>query len=176
MFAVESIKILTRFSSLIWVWASSQSWWWTGKPGVLQSMESQRVGHDWATELNWTEAGIFTSLNLTFFFCKGTIYTLQNAHLLDVQFTEFGQSFTNITDIYTCIHHLNQNIEHFHYPWKFLPGPYINQSIYFPISMTTVESPPILKPHRMESCRSSGFFWSKQRFWNTSMILWCCEH
>ena len=39
-----------------WVWASSGSWWWTGKPGVLQSMGSQRVGHDWATELNWTEA------------------------------------------------------------------------------------------------------------------------
>ena len=38
-----------------WVWASSRSWWWTRKPGMLQSMESQRVGHDWATELNWTE-------------------------------------------------------------------------------------------------------------------------
>ena len=37
-----------------WVWASSRSWWWTGKPGVLQSMGSQRVGHDWTTELNWT--------------------------------------------------------------------------------------------------------------------------
>ena len=33
---------------------SSGSWWWTGRPGVLQSMGSQRVGHDWATELNWT--------------------------------------------------------------------------------------------------------------------------
>ena len=31
-----------------------QSWWWTGKPGMLQSMGSQRVGHDWATELYWT--------------------------------------------------------------------------------------------------------------------------
>ena len=31
----------------------SGSWWWTGKPGVLHSMGSQRVGHDWATELNW---------------------------------------------------------------------------------------------------------------------------
>ena len=38
-----------------WVWASSESWWWTGKPGVPQFMESQRVGHDWETELNWTE-------------------------------------------------------------------------------------------------------------------------
>ena len=36
-----------------WVWASSGSWRWTGKPGVLQSMGSQRVRHDWATELNW---------------------------------------------------------------------------------------------------------------------------
>ena len=38
-----------------WVWVSSRSWWWTGKPGVLQSMRSQRVGQDWATELNWTD-------------------------------------------------------------------------------------------------------------------------
>ena len=37
-----------------WVWASSGSWWWTGRPGMLQSMGFQRVGHDWATELNWT--------------------------------------------------------------------------------------------------------------------------
>ena len=36
-----------------WVWESCWSWWWTGKPGVLQSM-GHRVGHDWATELNWT--------------------------------------------------------------------------------------------------------------------------
>ena len=36
-----------------WIWASSGSWWWTGKPGVLQSMGSQRVGHDCVTELNW---------------------------------------------------------------------------------------------------------------------------
>ena len=34
-----------------WVWVSSGSWWWTGKPGVPQSMGSQRVGHDWVTEL-----------------------------------------------------------------------------------------------------------------------------
>ena len=41
-----------------WVWASSRNWWWTGKPGMLQSMGSQRVGHDWATELNWTDVNI----------------------------------------------------------------------------------------------------------------------
>ena len=35
-----------------WVWVNSVSWWWTGRPGVLQFMGSQRVGRDWATELN----------------------------------------------------------------------------------------------------------------------------
>ena len=37
-----------------WVWVNSRRWWWTGRPGVLRFMGSQRVGHDWATELNWT--------------------------------------------------------------------------------------------------------------------------
>ena len=36
-----------------WVWVSSRSWWWTGKPDVLQSMASQSVTHDWGAELNW---------------------------------------------------------------------------------------------------------------------------
>ena len=41
-----------------WVWVNSGSWWWTGRPGMLRFMGSQRVGHDWATELNcafWTQ-------------------------------------------------------------------------------------------------------------------------
>ena len=36
-----------------WVWVNSGSWWWTGRPGLWQFMGSQRVGQDWATELNW---------------------------------------------------------------------------------------------------------------------------
>ena len=47
------IASLTRWT---WVWADSRSWWWTGRPGVLQFMGLQRVRHDWATELNWTES------------------------------------------------------------------------------------------------------------------------
>ena len=43
------IASLTRGT---WVWVNSGSWWWTGRPGVLRFMGSQRVGHDWATELN----------------------------------------------------------------------------------------------------------------------------
>ena len=41
-----------------WVWVNSGSWWWTGRPGVLQSMGSQRVGHDWATEQQVEKAGV----------------------------------------------------------------------------------------------------------------------
>ena len=44
-----------------WVWVNSGSWWWTGRPGVLQFMGSQRVGHDWATELSWTESKLWAS-------------------------------------------------------------------------------------------------------------------
>ena len=52
-----------------WVWASSRSWWWTGSPGVLQSMGSQTVRHDWATELNWNYE-IMLLLTSLFLFLK----------------------------------------------------------------------------------------------------------
>ena len=46
------VSSLTQWT---WVWASSRSWWWSGKPAMLQSLGSQRIGYDWATELtkNW---------------------------------------------------------------------------------------------------------------------------
>jgi len=47
-----------------WVWVNSGSWWWTGRPGVLQPMESRRIGHDWATELNWTKQWWFKDVGL----------------------------------------------------------------------------------------------------------------
>ena len=43
---------LTRWT---WVWVNSRSWWWTGRPVVLQFMGSQRVRHDWATDLIWSD-------------------------------------------------------------------------------------------------------------------------
>ena len=49
-----------------WVWASSGSWWWTGKPGMLQWTGLQRFGHDWVTELNWKS--YLNSKNLKKFF------------------------------------------------------------------------------------------------------------
>ena len=48
-----------------WVWVNSRSLWWTGRPGVVRFMGSQRVGHDWATELNWTEPKLAGSARST---------------------------------------------------------------------------------------------------------------
>ena len=53
------VALLTRWTL---VWVNSRSWWWTGRPGMLWFMGSQRVGHDWASELNWTST-------LDFIFC-----------------------------------------------------------------------------------------------------------
>ena len=56
----------------IWVWVNSGSWWWTGRPDVLRFMGSQRVGHDWVTELEmeWITLGIFIARSLSvIFFC-----------------------------------------------------------------------------------------------------------
>ena len=47
-----------------WVWVNSGIWWWTGRPGALQSIGLQRVGHDWVTELNWTEDNVILFLVL----------------------------------------------------------------------------------------------------------------
>ena len=44
---------LASLTQWTWVWVNSGSWWWTGRPGVLQFMGSQRVGHDWVTDLIW---------------------------------------------------------------------------------------------------------------------------
>ena len=51
---------LTRWT---WVWVNSGSWWWTGRPSMLRFMVLQRVGHDWAIELNWID-GQFQSVVL----------------------------------------------------------------------------------------------------------------
>ena len=53
---------MTSLTQWTWVWVNSGSWWWTGKSGMLQSMGSQRVEHNWGTKLNWTEPNHFIGL------------------------------------------------------------------------------------------------------------------
>ena len=45
---------MASLAQCIWVWINSRSWWWTGKPGMLQFTGPQRVGQDWTSEQNWT--------------------------------------------------------------------------------------------------------------------------
>ena len=55
---------LTRWT---WVWVNSGSWWWTGRPGVLWFMGSQRVRHDWATDLNWSSRNKYPHVLMVLF-------------------------------------------------------------------------------------------------------------
>ena len=55
IFKSRDITLPTKVHRWTWIWVNSGSWWWTRRPGMLQLMGLQRVGHDWATELNWTE-------------------------------------------------------------------------------------------------------------------------
>ena len=47
--------LMASWTRWTWVWVTSRSWWWTGRPGELRFMGLQRVGHDWETELSWTD-------------------------------------------------------------------------------------------------------------------------
>ena len=71
-------------ASRICVWVSSRSWWWTGRSSVLQSMGSQRVRHDWSTELNWENYTPFrkciaTQYNFTKDRSKNIFFNLRNS-------------------------------------------------------------------------------------------------
>ena len=53
-----------------WVWVNSGSWWWTGRPGVLQFMGSQRVEYDWGTELNWINDNFIIKIVVFYLWAK----------------------------------------------------------------------------------------------------------
>ena len=76
-----------------WVWMNSGSWWWTGWPGVLRFMGLQRVGHDWATELNWKEdSSHFRLLRAAFpkVYPEEHLYTIKSSHWEYIQFFNSG--------------------------------------------------------------------------------------
>ena len=80
-----------------WVWVDSGSWWWTGRPGVLQSMGSQRVGHDWVTKLNWTEKNLSHLLHLI-----EIMHMVNSIHCLVVKKNEFTSLHKNINILGIC--------------------------------------------------------------------------
>ena len=97
---------LTRWT---WVWVNSGSWWWTGRPGVLGFMGSQRVRHDWATELNWTEGKIMVHLLLPLGNFSWPYYA-KFCFLLAVTPASFSHPVLRITfminGFYVCLLHL----------------------------------------------------------------------
>ena len=70
-----------------WVWEGSGSWWWTRRPGVLQSIGLQRTGHDWVTELNWTD---MMSMCRVFSCVVGRGWLLWSVHSLDKTLLAFA--------------------------------------------------------------------------------------
>ena len=65
----------------IWIWIGSRSWWWTGKPGVLQSMGSQREVHNWATELNWNTIRFYPPFKVSLFWVEDILILYAWDHL-----------------------------------------------------------------------------------------------
>ena len=60
---------MTSLTRWTWVWASSRSWWWTGKPAVLQPMVLQRVRQDWMTELTISVFSLSYYFSISHYFC-----------------------------------------------------------------------------------------------------------
>ena len=79
-----------------WVWMNSGSWWWTGRPGMLWFMGSQRVGHDWVTELNWTDTSHLSRR------ADYSSHTLGRGHERDEARDQYWESLmsTGVSDVY----------------------------------------------------------------------------
>jgi len=82
---------LTRWT---WVWVNSGSWWWTGRPGVLWFMGSQRVWHDWVTDLIWSDAFSKSSL---------TIWEFSVHVVLKSSLENFEHYFSSIWNECNCV-------------------------------------------------------------------------
>jgi len=83
-----------------WVWVNPRSWWWTGRPGVLQFMGLKRVGHDWVTELNKIPFAFFTKIKQVILKFKWTHKIPQMAKGILNKYKAGGSHF--LTSNYHC--------------------------------------------------------------------------
>ena len=87
-----------------WVWVNSGSWWWTGMPGVLQSMGSQRVVYDWATELNCVFGWSISFVHLRNCSSSEVLFQLiRNTSLADTEECRFLPGKTGKTRKCVCV-------------------------------------------------------------------------
>ena len=131
---------LTRWT---WVWVSSGSWWWTGKPGVLQSMGSKRVGHNWANELStWLSYNLMLYLLTTF---------------IQFRLSSSFASSNHKSDLFFCKFVFLDSIYHWDYT-------VLSFSVWF-ISLTIMSLQPV---HVVTKRRMSSFF-----LWLNNIIHLC---
>ena len=90
---------MTSPTQWAWVWVNSGSWWWTGRPDVLRFMGSQRVRHDWVTELNWTDGNLKSKDSQMGNKSEDGICTFQNCYKF-----ESGPSFQYLTTVTNILH------------------------------------------------------------------------
>ena len=112
-----------------WVWVDSRSWWWTGRPGVLWFMGSQRFGHDWVTELNWMLQPCLTLWNPLDCSPPGSsLHGIFQARLLEwvAIFSCRVYSWTRIWTCVFCITCIGRPVLYHYHHW--------GSSIYFNIS------------------------------------------
>ena len=109
---------LTRWT---WVWVDSKSWWWTGRSGMLRFMGSQRVGHDWATELNWmiyiwSISLAYFLIRFFFFSFENSLYVLNSSPLsytsLQMFFAACGCLFILLTVGFICYYYFFKNFQY----------------------------------------------------------------
>ena len=84
--------------SMTWVWVNSGSWWWTGRPDVLWFMGSQRVRHDWVTELNWKSRGITFPKKVSIVKAMVFPIVMCQSENWNIQFNSVAQSCPTLCD------------------------------------------------------------------------------
>ena len=155
--------------SMTWVEVNSGSWWWTGRPGVLVSMGSQRVGHDWATELNW--------LNLKFICLQCMLNEIVNWLLLNLHIKQWWQIFSkNKRSIFHT-----KTVEK--KTWKFWSDLFIelqNQILFkspesktfgLGISLTSVKFKELYLKFNLEACTSHFIAQRGMEPWKITAII-----
>ena len=137
-----------------WVWVGSGSWWWTGKPGVLQSMGSQRVGHDWVTELNFPHTFIiFWSIVDTFIFLCVQFDALEHKQISVIPWYHLVQFSCSVMSDSLQPH----GLQHTRLPCPSpTPGAYSNSCPWSPWCHPTISSSVVPFSSRLQSFPASG--------------------
>ena len=138
-----------------WVWVNSGSWWWTGRPGVLRFMGLQRVGHDWVTDLIWSDLNMLFIPQVygfsSFLWLCSCFILLWTDKILDIILV-----FLNILRLvlWSCIWFIVENV-----PWALEKNMYVFylNEIFF--------------------CVSNNSTWSNALFKaRISLLIFCLDH